>query len=146
MKTVYSVISLSFLIVLLLVTAVNGSDWWELGKDNDGNIRFYNKISIKHKTKNIVQVWTKTIFSDESRRDYIQHREKKGLSTEKGDKLSHVLVLQEIDCKKKKSQILSIIQYDTDGNVLFTQSYDKPEWRYIISGSVYDTLRKKVCK
>ena len=68
------------------------------------------------------------------------------MSTEKWNKLLHILVLQETDCKKKKSQILSIVHYDTDGNVLFTQTYDKPEWRYIVPGSAYDNLRKKICK
>ena len=146
MKTVYSVIFLFCLIILLPVTPVYGSDWRELGTDNDGNFRLYNKDSIKYRTKNIVQVWTETVFSDESRKNYIQHRRKRGLSTEKWDKLLHILVLQETDCKKKKSQILSIVHYDTNGNVLITQTYDKPEWRYIVPGSAYDNLRKKVCK
>jgi hypothetical protein len=146
MKTVYSVIFLPCLIILLLVTSVNGSDWRELGTDNDGNVRLYDKASIKYRTKNIVQVWTETVFSDESRKNYIRNRRKRGLSTEKGDKLLHVLILQETDCKKKKSQILSIVHYDTDGNILFTQTYDKPEWGYVVPGSAYDNLRKKVCK
>lgn len=67
MKTIYSVIFLPFLIILLLVTSVNGSsdDWVEYGRATNDNIHSYNKVKILHRTKDIVQVWCEIVYSDE---------------------------------------------------------------------------------
>lgn len=148
MKPVHSVIFLPFLIILLLVTSViGGSDEWvEYGRSTKGDIFLYNKVSIKHVTKDIVQVWGKDVFSDEGRETYIQYMRKKGHSTEGLDKLSQSLTLLEIDCKKKRYWSLSMTEYDKDGNVLESSSTDKPDWSYVVPDSRMDKLRKKVCK
>jgi hypothetical protein len=141
MKTIYSVLLLPFLIILLLVTPVNGSeDWVEYSSSNDGTNIYYKKVSIEHRTKDLVQVWFKVVFSDEGKKDYVD-----GMTERKWDKFSHILILQEIDCKKQMVQILSITDYDTDGKVLETKSPDKPEWDNVIPGSMGDNLREKVC-
>jgi hypothetical protein len=147
MKTIRSVIFLSFLIILLLVTPVIGSsdDWVEYIRD-DGDVYSYYKVIIQHKPKDIVRVWTKMVFSDESREKCIQHEKQRGLSTKGWDKLSEYQYLQEIDCKKKRFLKISIIYYDTDGNILYTFPYHRPDWDYIIPDTRLDILRKKVCK
>jgi len=148
MKTISSIISLPFFIIILLITPVMGSsdEWVEYDMSKNGNIYSYNKVNIKHRTKNIVQVWIREVFSDEGREKIIQPMRKGGLPTEEWEKLSHTLVLDEIDCKKRRHQILSITHYDTDGKVFFIHSYDKPKWDYIVPRSTMNTLRKKVCK
>jgi len=146
MKTVYSVIFLFCLIILLPVTPVYGSDWVEFWRFDDGSVFFYNKVNIKHRTKHIVHVWEKGVYSDEGREEDIQSRRKEGLSTEGWDKLSHDLTLYEIDCKKRKYQILSGIIYNTDGSIISSFSFDEPDWDYIPPDTMMDTLRKKVCK
>lgn len=148
MKTISSIISLPFLIIILLITPVMASsdEWVEYDMSKNGNIYSYNKVNIKHRTKNIVQVWIKEVFSDEGREKIIQPLSKGGLTTEEWEKLSHTLVLDEIDCKKRKSRILSITYYNTDGKGFFIHSYDKAEWDYIVPRSMMNTLRKKVCK
>jgi hypothetical protein len=148
MKTFNSFILLPFLIILLLVTTVNGSsDWVECERSNTGNVLFYNKVSIKHRTEDIVQVWYKLVYSDEGREECIQQLKNRGfLIKEEWDRLSYRLALKEIDCKKEMSRFLSVIFYDTDGSVLSRDSYDKPKWDYMVPGSMMDILRKKVCK
>lgn len=148
MKTVYSVIFLSFLFIILLVTPVKGSsDWVEYERSNTGNIFLYNKVSVKHRTKDIVQVWYKLVYSDEGREECIQQLKNRGfLIKEEWDRLSHRLVLKEIDCKNEMSRFLSVIFYDTDGSVLESKSFDKRDWGYIVPNSNMDILRKTVCK
>lgn len=149
MKTVYSLIVLSFLFVLLLVTPVNGSsdEWVEYGRDNNGDVYSYTRVSLKEdRETGIVQVWDKKVYSDEGRENLIQLMRKGGVSTEGWEELSHTLTLQEIDCKKGRFQILFSTHYDTNGFVLYSYSYDEPNWNYILPDSTVDTLRKKVCK
>jgi hypothetical protein len=147
MKSVHSVISLSFLIILLLVTSVIGSsdDWVVFERYNNGDVVLYNKVSVEQKRKdNIVRVWYKYVYSDESREELIQERRTKGLSTEGWNKLSHCLSLEEIDCKKKRSRMLSLVFY-SDNSELYSHSIDKQVSEYIPPGSMMDILRKKVC-
>ena len=147
MKTVYSVISLSFLIILLLVTPVVSldSDWVEYGKSVVGNISIYNKVDIKQSTKDTVQVSTIVVFSDKGREEHIQEMRNNGRSTEGYDKLSHTLFLHEIHCKDKRFRLLSFVNYDTDGKTFYSGSPDIPDWKYIVLNSTIDYLRKEVC-
>ena len=146
MKSVYSVIFLSFLFILLLVTTVIGSDWVEYVKSDDGNIYSYNKVRIKHSTKNIVRVWNKMVFSDKGKENYNQRKRKiRGWTTNGYDKLSHSLTLEEIDCKERRYQILDSHLYDMNSNEVYDDSLDVG-WNYIVPDSPEDTLRKIVCK
>lgn len=146
MKIVNSLMLLIFLIITLWVSPVFGSDWVKYGKTNLG-VHSYNKARIKHRTKDIVQVWNRVVFSsDEGRENYIQIIGKQGLSTEGYESLSYYLNLHEIDCKKGTYRPLSMTDYDTEGNVLFSETSDKSKWDYILPGSIMDSLRKEVCK
>jgi hypothetical protein len=147
MKKISSVICLSFLVLFLIVSTVIGSsDWMEYYTDNDGTIWSYKKVNIdKGKGKYIVQVWEKRVYSDKNREEQILDRTKDGLSTEGWDKLSEGKGLVEIDCKKLKMRVLSVINYDTDGKVLSSDSFDENKWKYIIPDTLGETLRNKVC-
>jgi len=157
MKKIYSVVSLSFLVMFLLVSNVNSSSdsvkhnnkkernvssakWVEFTNDDDGNVYSYQKVNIE---KDIVQVWKKIVYSDEGRKKYIKWR----TSTPKGyDKLSYVTFLNDIDCKKKSKRSLSVIHYDTDSKVLWSYDYDKPKWSHISPDTSDEKLLKEVCK
>jgi len=125
-------------------TENSSSDWVEYTRSK-GLIFLYNTVSIKHLTKDIVQVWDKSIYSDEAREKEIQSLIEYGSSTTGYDKLSQKWVLHEIDCKKHRLRMLSIIEYDTDSNVLYSDSIER-EWDYLPPDSIWDTLRKKVCE
>jgi len=146
MKKISSVVSLSVLVLLLLVTPVIcSSDWVEYGESRDG-ISSYNKVSIKHLTKDIVQVWSKIDHSDEGRNKLIQLLSKTGSTPEGWDKLSHSLYFMEIECKKGMSRYLSKRFYGGDGGVLYSMDLDNSKWDYISPDSMGNTLRKEVCK
>ena len=144
MKTIGSVISLSFLVILLLVTPVIGSsEWVELTLNGQDDLFSYNKINIKHLKKGIVQVWVKTVHSDEGKNNFIKSLGKYG---SKYNSLSYQVSLDRIDCKNNMIQILSNTMYGKDREVIHSISIDEPEWEYIIPDSVSDVLRRKVCK
>jgi hypothetical protein len=145
MKTICSGIFLSFLIILHLVTPVIGSsdDWVEYYRYNNGTIVLYNKVHIKN---DIVQVWNKIVFSVVGREEYIQKMRHTGMSDIEWDKFSHTLILYEIDCKNRRSQIVSDIEYKTDGSVLLSRSSDEPNWTFIPPDTGVDILQKIVCK
>jgi len=112
-----------------------------------GNDVSYKTENIqKNGGKFIVQVWEKEVYSDKGREELIQKMRDNEMSTERYDKLKDTMTLYEIDCKKKRRNILSVTDYDTDDKVLFSHSYDKQEWVYIVPDSKFDSFRKEVCK
>lgn len=148
MKKFSSVISLSFLVLFLLVGCGKSSDdWVEYHSTEDMSVNLYNKKTItKSGGKNIVQVSVKWIYSDKDREDRIKDTRNGGLSTEGYSKLSYGIFLEQIDCKNKKTRILSITDYDTDGRVLFREDYDKLIWISLVPNTNGDRLREIVCK
>ncbi|OPY02449.1 MAG: hypothetical protein A4E66_02717 [Syntrophus sp. PtaB.Bin001] len=146
MKTFYSLVFSPIMILLLLATpAISSSDWVEYGKSKNGDIYSYHPGSIKQKSKDIVYVWVKLVFSDRGRKDYINRLEKNGELTEGYDKLSHTLSLVEIDKKRSKLRILYGLEYDMDDKELFRGSHDAP-WKDILPDSTEDILRKNILK
>ena len=148
MKKVSSVVSLSFLVLLLLVTSVrSSSNWVEYYRNPDGNILLYQKVNIqKDKGNDIDKVWVKRVFSDVGRKKYIQLTKNKGVWTKELDKISHIVGLNEIDCKKRMNRQLSVVIYDTDGKIIGSISNNEPKWTSMVSGSEMDSLRKEFCK
>jgi uncharacterized protein YxeA len=147
MKAIYSVIFLPFVFILLIVTPVKGSSDWEEFNTYKGKVYSYNKVNIKHGANDIVQVWVKTVYSNEGRERDLVYMRKQGLATAKEwDKLSDRLSLVELDCKKERTRVISITYYDSDGGILYSKSSDKQDWKSIVSNSSFDILRKKVCK
>ena len=147
MKTISSVIFLSFLVLILLVTPVIGSDWIEYDRDDNGNVLLYKKGNIENNgTKDIVRVWEKRVYSDKGREIYIQDKIKEGMSMKGYDKLSNSQDLYRIDCKKQMMNLVSVFRYDKNGKVMYSNYIEEPEWNYIIPNSLMDALRKKVCE
>jgi len=146
MKKISSVISLSFIFLFLLVSNVNSSsDWVKFNTDDDGN--FYSKGNIgKSKGKYIVRVWYKKVYSEKGREKEIQWRKKGGLSTIGYDTLSETRYLVEIDCKTQMTNIVSVYDYNTNGEVLHFSNYDDKDWSYPPPDSMGDYLQKTLCK
>ena len=143
MRKISLVISLSFLVVFLFVGCVSSSSNLVIS----GNVVSYRMENIQNNGgKYIVQVWEKEIYSDKGREELIQKMRDNEISTERYDKLKETMSLYEIDCKRKRKNILSVTDYDMDGKVLFTYSYDKQQWVYIVPDSKFDSFRKEVCK
>ena len=148
MKKNGSVISLSFLVLLLFITSVIGSpNWVEYYRNPDGNVLLYQKVNIqKDKGNDIDKVWVKRVFSDVGRKKYIQLTKNGDVWTEELDKVSHIVGLYEIDCKKRMNKQISVVIYDTDGKIIGSISSNEPKWTSMVSSSEMDSLRKALCK
>jgi len=143
MKKIISVISLLFIFLFLFVGCVSSSS----NLVTSGNVVSYKMENIQNNGgKYIAQVWEKEVYSDKGREELIQKMRDNEISTERYDKLKETMSLYEIDCKRKRKNILSVTDYDMDDKVLFTYSYDKQEWVYIVPDSKFDSFRKEVCK
>jgi hypothetical protein len=119
----------------------------EYYKNSEGNVLLYKKVNIqKDKGNYIVQVWVKRVFSGVGRKNYIERTKKGRMWTKELDKISHIVGLYEIDCKKQINRQTSIVIYDTDGENIGSLSNDESKWTSIVSGSEMDSLRKEVCK
>ena len=156
MKKVSLVILLLFSVFFLLVSCEKNSednpiqsstDWLQYGIDNDGNTWLYNRnLNIKKDGDNyIVNAWAKRVLSDKGRDKIIQQMAKLGKSTEGYDKLSEDKIFNEVDCKNQRYNILSIIRYNKDGKVLFSENVNKSEWNYVTPNSNGSIFIKKVC-
>lgn len=127
------------------VAITSASDWAEYGTTADGGVLLYDKARIKHQPKDILQVWNKYIFSDESREKFMTGLKKTGPLTENWDGLSQMTYLNEIDCKKGMSRYLSKTFYDKNYKVIVHVPFDKPVWKQITAESHLDNLRKIIC-
>ena len=144
MKNISSVISLSFLVLFLLVTNVwSLSDWVKLYTGKMGNVTLYKNVTTANGQEKYL---VKEVFSDKGRKEYIQDRIEKKLSTEGYEKLSNIQSLSEIDCNKKMIMGISVSHFDTNGKKLDSNLVDKPKWVKIRNNSFFNSLLKEVCE
>ncbi|MDD4357282.1 MAG: hypothetical protein PHN98_08535 [Smithellaceae bacterium] len=127
------------------VSVTSTSDWVEYGTTHDGGVLLYDKAHIKNQPGNIFQVWTKYIFSDESRGKFMKGLIKTGPLTENWEGLSQMTYLNEIDCKKRMSRYLSKTFYDKNYKIIVHVPFNKPDWKQINPESHINNLRKIIC-
>jgi len=154
MKKISSVVSLSFLVLLLLVASLpsvcfseqpDSKVWEGFGKDSLGGVYYYNKTNIT-KSSNIISVWTYTIESNDSKRKMVERW--KNIDLEKSVKYQHydhTIFGDEFDCKKKLTRRKEYIWYDDKGNVLDKYKNENSNWKNIIPESPLEILYDKVC-
>jgi hypothetical protein len=137
-------IFLSFLVVLLLVNPVSGSDWRPLGTRN-GNIVSLDKKSVKHTANNVVRYWMKLTLCDDSKREILHSRLEDGLSNEGWNKLSYGVSVNEINCQARQTRGELLSLYDADGNQLYHQEISG-DWSLIEPDTGPDLIQKLVCE
>jgi hypothetical protein len=166
MKITGSIISFSFLALLLLTGCLDNSsnivksgsgeygnvsplNWIKFGSDDSGNVYFYERGNLETDgTDNIVQVWEKSVLSNKAKEDYIQKRREYKQSIEGWEKLSEIKNLTKIDCAKQAYKTSSIMFCDKSGKVLDYLNFSERErdWKKISPDSRVEKLLKEVCK
>ena len=124
----------------------NSNKWKKYRDDKNGTYFYKKEKSATKKGKHLVRVWHKKSFSDHGRKEYIQKRTEEGLTTDGYDKLSHRLVLYEINCGNQRGSILSVIFYDTDGKILDSRELGDINWEYINPYTASDIVQAGICK
>lgn len=129
MKTVQSVILLSGLFILLFGSSVWGIEWVELAKTSDGDVLSYDKGSMRKVDNNIYRLWERILFSDENVKENVKT----------------TVFIREINCQNSQHRIISILDYDANGEKVFSGTDDQTDWSAIPPDTPIDDLRQTVC-
>ena len=106
---------------------------------------YYDKSSIKKVNKNIIHVWTKILYNEAAKTKTYSFLKNIGKAPENFDKLSHVKILSEVDCVNDKIISISMIFYDTIGNLIYSSPKSFDEWADIVPDSNTEKLKNIVC-
>ena len=103
---------------------------------------FYDTEDMIRSSKDIVEAWTKSEYTEKGIADLVRKFGKHYKN------LSYSLELWEIDCVEKKGRLLSTTAYSVEGNILYTDQAGSrlPPWEIIPRGSVEENLYKALCK
>lgn len=138
MKGRYGVIFAVFGFIIFFAMEAQAVDWKLYSTNEEGSL-YYDLQSIKQASKDVVEVWTKVVYTEKSVEKYI----KKYGSEYK--ELSFSIALMEYNCSEKKGRLLSGTIYNQDGGSM-GQIEDTPSsWDFITPSSVNETLFNIVC-
>jgi len=144
LKTKNTLVMFNIIFVLLIALPVSGAEWVEYWTDQQGNIFSYDRDSIKYKTVEIVQVRERmnslgkvADFSRSERQDRTRSPENK--------KFAYMMSLIEIHCMQAKYQVVEFRDFDTEGNLISTGSFEN-DWIHISPETFADELRKRICQ
>ncbi len=112
---------------------------WKIYSETDFFISYYDKETINHISKNIVNVWVKEVNTEKGITDMVNR------FGEEFKNCDHIKKLYEVDCAEKRIRVLSSVAYSRGGEVVI--SYDSPgQWIFIVPKSEGEALHKTVCK
>lgn len=129
----------------LLNNPASASEWILYDQSVIGNM-YYDKSSIKKMNQHIIQVWDKTLYNENGRKNHFAFLQTIGQSPARADALHHQLVLIELDYHRKKYRIVSSSIYNKKNKVIAVipnEAYDG--WREIRAKSVSETLLNRIC-
>lgn len=147
MRKILIIISLFLVFCKYALTEEENGRWICYGEINDGNKLYYDIESINWISDDIVEVWDKTIYSENSelKKVWISYLIKKGVEPEKARRISENKTLYKINIKNKKIMTLYDVYYDKNGKVLHCSDYnDNSTWLPIVPGSIGEGLWKEM--
>lgn len=130
--------SIIILIMLSFSSIIFSQEWVLVRTTSNGN-QFYVRDKPVKKRGNIITIWTKTTGENiKTIKDGNELILKNG----------YFLQLNDYDCENLRSKLLSVVYYDSEGNVV--KSIDSKdfltEWTYIIPETIGETIINKVCE
>jgi hypothetical protein len=132
-----SIIVIFFIIFSFNCKQAFASNWIFFASDSVyGNQYFYDSDSIKYITSNIIEVNYKELYSESGKNSYISILKSHDLSTYGYDLLLYTIVYVKLDLKNNLIMILSFTYYNKNGDILFLDSIDNPNWDYVQEGTI----------
>lgn len=132
-----SIIVIFFIIFSFNCKQAFASNWIFFASDSVyGNQYFYDSDSIKYITSNIIEVNYKELYSESGKNSYISILKSHDLSTYGYDLLLYTIVYVKLDLKNNLIMILSFTDYNKNGDILFLDSIDNPNWDYVQEGTI----------
>jgi hypothetical protein len=117
----------------------HGEEDWILYGITKYFILFYDGNSITHPSKDIAELWIKSVSKCNDTKDWVIKDHPNCANVE----WLYVLTLTQIDCSKKQDSDVRSIGYDKEGRE--SLSDETSEWSDIIPGSYADVLYRVVC-
>lgn len=139
----YITFMLSLFLLGVTPLAALSDNWILFHKHKFGNY-YYDAESIKKTSSSEINLWTKQIYNDAGRRDYIQKRRDSGSTIDGYQNLKEVKGLFDLNCEERKIRNLIIEEYTKRGNLLYSFETVHP-WGNIASGSIGEVLLNAVC-
>ena len=94
----------------------------------------------------MISVWTYNIVTDDFREQKIEAIKKNDFEkSRKYQYYDHNVVLSEINCRKRLVRTKMYVDYDDNGEVLYSYTYKNREWKDITPGSTGEKLYQKLC-
>ena len=144
MKTKHLQNIICLVILSLFANQAWAVDWIYYASISTGHM-YYDKSSIKKVNKNIISVWTKTIFTENGKKQYFSFLESIGKAPENYDILNCQLVSVEIDYVNKKYRVYSMSINDEKGSVLASLPKPTNKWIDIPPNTQMETLKNEIC-
>jgi hypothetical protein len=113
-------------------------DWKYVGR-GESALHYFDPQSIKWVSKDIVWVREKISYREKGVQSHIK---KFGPEYKK---LSYCISLWGFNCSEEKSNLLESTDYNQDGGVIHSYTYDSPSWHFITPDSVDEQLFNIVC-
>ena len=117
------------MVIFLLGSPAWGIEWVELSTTNDGNVLSYDKSSVRKIDANIYRLWERIIYS----------------SINVKENIKTTLFIREINCQDGQYRIISVMDYNANGEKIFSGTDAQVDWSSIPAHTPIDDLRKVVC-
>jgi hypothetical protein len=151
MKSFRSIVVFIFFTYLALVggdpahAEAGEVNWVFMGFTKYRDALYIELNSINYPSHNIAGVWSLIAPSKKSK--YLQEvkRELQTVNKSAGG-FWCVEIWNEIDCQNNRIRHLQIVYFNQEGQSIHSATASDVEWKAISSGSLWDTLRKTVCK
>lgn len=114
-----------------------GVDWKYYGTNEEGSY-FYDTESITRPSKNLVDVWVQSAYTQKS----IAHWVREG--GKHFQDLDFTLISLELNCVERSARYLQVVFYSKKGEVF--SPINSEEWHFIAPDSMIESLHKEVCK
>ena len=120
---------------------------WTHYNENEDAHYFYDTENIRWVSKHIVRVWTSMEYTKKGITNINEtvRKEYGDKFKNKYSKIAFGIRLSEINCKEKMYRRLRAIAFANDGNII-EDDKSKSKWRFILPGSVFESLYEEVCK
>ena len=120
---------------------------WKHYNENEDAHYYYDTEHIRWVSEYIVSVWTSMEYTEKGITNIKEtaRKEHSDKFKNKYSKIAFGIGLSEINCKEQMYRRLRAIAFASDGNII-EDDESKSKWRFILPGSVFESLYEKVCK
>ncbi len=133
--------------VAAAVEDVKSADWKKYGIDVEGE-HFFRFDASSKAFPDVLSVKTKTIYSEEGKKLYMEKRQMNKLPVQGLEELHSRTVLYGLNCisKQKEICVLEIFELTKEGKTLdYAKSGSYKNWNVIPPGTVYEELHRVIC-